>query len=68
MSPEDFIRNCYKINDGENLPEELLRQDYNSISKEEIKCTRDFATTEHLSKCILFYKEFSSCLAEIYTK
>ncbi len=54
MSVEDFIRNVEKINGGENLPESYLRDSYQSIAKDEIKCCRDFALTDHLTSCILY--------------
>lgn len=40
------------INDGENLPEDLLKSSYNGVSKAEIKvfAYRDMSYEENLSK------------------
>ena len=49
MTLEDYIKNCAKINDNENLPEEVLRKDYFDIASNEIKCARDLAKTENFN-------------------
>lgn len=55
MSLEDFVRNCNKINGGEELPFEILSQDYTNIANDEIICCRDFATTSELSPFVWKY-------------
>jgi len=55
MSLEDFVKNCNKINGGEDLPYEILSKDYSSIANDEIICSRDFATTCELSPFVWKY-------------
>lgn len=49
MTLEDYIKNCAKINDNENLPDEVLKKDYFDIASNEIKCARDLAKTENFN-------------------
>ena len=49
MTLEDYIKNCAKINDNENLPDEVLRKDYFDIASNEIKCATDLAKTENFN-------------------
>ena len=62
MTLDKFIKQCEKINDGENLPEEYLTSVYNDISKKEITSlsTKDFLYEDNLPygfflKNLLFY-------------
>lgn len=49
---EEFLNMVKNINDGENLPEELVKYSYSSVSKAEIKVFkyRDMSYEENLSK------------------
>lgn len=37
MTLDKFIKQCEKINDGANFPQEYLTEVYNDIKKEELK-------------------------------
>ena len=52
MSIEAFVRNCRKINDGNDLPEEFLRDCYNSLKQYEMKtlASRDLSQEENVTK------------------
>lgn len=41
MTQEQFKHNCSKLNEGDNLPDELLEECYNSIKTQEIKYFND---------------------------
>lgn len=41
MTLEQFKYTCSKVNDGENLPDEMLEEYYNSIKTQEIKYFND---------------------------
>jgi len=49
---EEFVNMVKNINEGDNLPEDLLRLSYNGVSKAEIKVFtyRDMSYEENLSK------------------
>ena len=54
---EEFANMVKNINDGENLPEEMLKNTYASVSKTEIKVFsyRDMSYEENLSKGLFYY-------------
>lgn len=56
---EGFSKMCRKINNGENLPEEFLKNCFESVSKAEIKVLtfRDMSYEEFVNKGII-KKEF----------
>ncbi len=48
MSIDEFINTCKKINAGEDLPLDYVKNAYNNIAKEEIKTCRNYFNCENL--------------------
>ncbi len=49
MSEESFFKICKKINDGEDLPEDVVKKTYNSIKSSKMNTFRDRGKMEGIS-------------------
>jgi golgi-specific brefeldin A-resistance guanine nucleotide exchange factor 1 len=56
MTLEQFKRQCKKINDGDDLPEEFLKECYTDIVGQEMKVFkyRDMSSEENITRGIIF--------------
>jgi Sec7-like guanine-nucleotide exchange factor len=58
MSFEQFMKNCKKINNGQDLPEVFLKESYQDIKNNEIKTfkSRDLVFEKNIYKIDYFYQ------------